>query len=100
MSSVGFKVQNKDGFVFALLTIFSVSNEDIKLQINFMFTSLPALIKKQSNFPDIYKEFQKGSVAKSYMTNRLLIYCMIKYLRVSSYIRKPFLIYDFTSDPI
>jgi hypothetical protein len=31
------------------------------------------------------------------MTNGLL---MMKYLRISSYIRKPFLIYDFAPDPI
>ncbi len=29
--------------------------------------------------------------AKSYMTNGLLIYSMVKYWRISSYIRKPFL---------
>ncbi len=40
-----------------------------------------------------------GSVAQSYITNGLLIYCMFKYLLISSYIRKPFLIYDFATDP-
>ncbi len=34
------------------------------------------------------------------MTNGLLIYCMGKYLRISSYIRKPFLIYDFATAPL
>jgi hypothetical protein len=35
----------------------------------------PAPIKKKLNFPHIlYKEIQKGSVAKSYMTNGLLTY--------------------------
>jgi hypothetical protein len=48
-----------------------------------------ALIKK-SNFPHIYKEIQNGAVAKSYMTNGSSY--MGKYLRISSYIRKPFLI--------
>ncbi len=38
-----------------------------------------------------------GAVAKSYMTNGLL---MVKYFRIFSYIRKPFLIYDFASAPI
>jgi hypothetical protein len=42
-----------------------------------------------------FKEIQKGAVAKSYMTNGLLIYD--KYLHISSYIRKPFLIYDFAT---
>jgi hypothetical protein len=40
------------------------------------------LIKKENKIFLIYKEIQKGSVAKSYM---------IKYLRISSYIRKTFL---------
>jgi hypothetical protein len=31
-------------------------------------------------------EIQKGAVAKSYMTNGHLIYCMTKHLRISSYI--------------
>jgi hypothetical protein len=33
----------------------------------------PALIKKKRKFPK-YKEIQKESVAKSYMTNGLLLY--------------------------
>ncbi len=41
-----------------------------------------------------------GSVAKSYMTNGLLIQYMVKYLRISLYNRKPFLIYDFATDLI
>ena len=28
------------------------------------------------------------------------MYCMVKYLRISSYIRKPFLIYDFATAPL
>ena len=46
----------------------------------------------------IYKEIQKGAVAKSYMTNGYSY--MTKYLRISSYIRKPFFIYDFETAPI
>ncbi len=41
-----------------------------------------------------------GPVAKSHMTNGLLIQYMVKYLRISSYIRKPFLICDFATAPI
>ncbi len=41
-----------------------------------------------------------GAVAKSYMTNGLLILYMEKYLRIFSYIRKPFLIYDFATAPL
>ncbi len=44
-----------------------------------------------------YKEIQKEAVAKSYMTNGLLIQYMTKNVRISSYIRKPFLIYDFAT---
>ncbi len=39
-----------------------------------------------------------GSVAKSYVTTASSY--MVKYLRISSHIRKPFLIYDFATDPI
>jgi hypothetical protein len=56
--------------------------------------SKPALIKKNLIFL-IYKEIHNGAVAKSYMTNGLL-----RYLRNSSYIRKPFLIYDFATAPL
>jgi hypothetical protein len=48
------------------------------------------LLKKKtkiSSYTVLYKEIQKGAVAKSYMTNGLLIY-MYKYLRISSYVRK------------
>ncbi len=47
----------------------------------------------------MYKEIQNGAIAKSYMTNGLLIQYMGKYLRIYSYIRKPFLIYDFATAP-
>jgi hypothetical protein len=53
--------------------------------------------KKENQIFLIYKEFQNGAVAKSYMTNGLLTY--VKYLRISSYIRKLFLIYDFATAP-
>jgi hypothetical protein len=43
----------------------------------------------------------KGSGAKLYMTNELLIYGEEKkYLGISSYIKKPFLIYEYAPDPI
>jgi hypothetical protein len=52
----------------------------------------------------IKKKIKLSSDTKSNMTNALLkcitkLY-MVKYLRISSYIRKPFLIYDFAPDPI
>jgi hypothetical protein len=55
--------------------------------------------KKETKIFLIYKEIQNGAVAKSYMTNGLLKESsyMGKYLRISSYIRKPFLVYDFAT---
>jgi hypothetical protein len=44
--------------------------------------------EKENKIFLIYKEIQNGAVAKSYMTNDLLIYC-----------RKAFLIYDFATAP-
>jgi hypothetical protein len=55
------------------------------------------LIKKENQIFLIYKEIQMGAVAESYMTNGLLPY-MVKHLRISSYIRKPFLVYDFATE--
>ncbi len=52
----------------------------------------PSTDKKENK---IFFYFQKGSVAKSYMTNASSH--VVKYLRISSYIRKPFLIYDYTT---
>ncbi len=56
--------------------------------------------KKENKIFLIYKEIQKGAVAKSYMTNGLLSSYMTTYLRISSYISKLFLIYDFATAPI
>ncbi len=54
--------------------------------------------KKENKIFFINKEIHKGSVAKSYMTYDLLFDGSI--FAFSSYIRKPFLIYDFATDPI
>ncbi len=43
--------------------------------------------KKENTIFLTYKEIQSGEVAKSYMTNGLLIQYMGKYLRISSYMR-------------
>ncbi len=51
-------------------------------------------------FSSLYKEILKGSVAKSYTLWLTASSYMVKYLRISSYIRKPFLMYDFATDPI
>jgi len=58
--------------------------------------------KKENNIFLIYKEIQKGAekvIQYEYMTNCLLLIYMTKYLRISSYIRKPFIIYDFATAP-
>jgi hypothetical protein len=54
--------------------------------------------KKEKLFPHIKGSYE-GTGAKSNMTNGLLIN-MGKNLGISSYFRKPFLIYDFAPDPI
>jgi hypothetical protein len=61
--------------------------------------SILITLKKENKIFLIYKEIQRVAVANSYMTNGLLIYCMRKYLRIYSYISKPFLIYDFATAP-
>jgi hypothetical protein len=52
-----------------------------------MSSSSPALIKKETQTFLICREIQSGAVAKSYMTNGLLIYGEI--LGISSYIGSP-----------
>jgi hypothetical protein len=69
--------------------------ESLKVQKKFPW---PLTDKKENRIFLIYKEIQSGAVAKSYMTNSLLIYG--EYLRISSYIRNPFLIYDFATAPL
>ncbi len=51
------------------------------------------LIKKEIQIFLIYKEIQNGAVPKSYSIWLTASSHMVKYLRISSYIRKPFLIY-------
>jgi hypothetical protein len=59
---------------------------------------LPYIDKKENQVFLIYKEIRNGAVAKSYMTNGLLIYGEI-FAHFPIYkIRKPFLIYDFATD--
>ncbi len=53
--------------------------------------------KKENQIFLIYKEIQNGAVAKSYMTNGLLLYGKI-FSHIC--IRKPFLIYDFATAPL
>ncbi len=56
--------------------------------------------KKENQIFLIYKEIQSGAVAKSYMTNGLLIYGEIFAHFLIYSIRKPFLIYDFATAPL
>jgi hypothetical protein len=69
-------------FQFIRAVLLSTQGGHITSQIN-------RLIKKKSNFP--HKEIQNGAVAKSYMTNGLLIY---------GEILAHFLIYDFATAPL
>jgi hypothetical protein len=55
--------------------------------------------KKDNNIFLIYKEMQKGAVAKSYMTNGFLIH-MTKYLHIFLIYEEALLIYDFATAPI
>ena len=56
--------------------------------------------KKEKKIFLIYEEIQNGAVAKSYMTNDLLIYGEIFAHFLMYSIRKPFLIYDFATAPL
>jgi hypothetical protein len=51
--------------------------------------------KKENQIFLIYKEILNGAVAKSYMTNGLLIYG-----EIFAHIRKSFLIFDFATAPL
>jgi hypothetical protein len=55
--------------------------------------------KKENKIFLIYKEIQNRAVAKSYTALTASSY-MGKYLHISSYIRKPFLTYDFATAPL
>ncbi len=80
-----FDVINQLTGVFLLLTFLSKKNHRNRTStVTPLYTD-----KKENQIFLIYREIQNGAAAKSYMTNGLL---MGKYLRISSYIRKPFLI--------
>jgi hypothetical protein len=66
----------------------------------FMQPWVRALMKKKSKFSSNIRKFrvEQLQLAVTYITNGLLIYGEI--LRISSYIRKPFLIYDFATAPL
>jgi hypothetical protein len=52
-------------------------------------------MKKKIKFSSYIRKFRRDQVQRSPQSSY-----MVKYLRISSYIRKPFLIYDFAPDPI
>jgi hypothetical protein len=76
--------------------------------VNFQYLSMEkwryilvhtARVKKKIKFSSYIRKFRGIECKVIYcMTNGLLIN-ILKYLRISSYIRKPFLIYDFAPDP-
>jgi hypothetical protein len=58
------------------------------------------LIKKKIKFSSYIRKFRNGAVAKSYMTNGVLIYGEIFAHFLIYSIRKPFLIYYFATAPL
>jgi hypothetical protein len=95
---------NHSSFDHALQRIFDVTGEHIPVHAHqgpqqAHGRCLPCTDKKNQIFLIYIKgKIQNGAVAKAYMTNGSSY--MGKYLRISSYIRKPFLIYDFATAPL
>jgi hypothetical protein len=54
--------------------------------------------KKEKKIFLIYKEIQRDRVLNHILLTTFSY--MVKYLYISSYIRKPFIMYDFAPDPI
>jgi hypothetical protein len=67
-------------------TKFVCSNQKCSLIRKMSIVHASYTDKKENQIFLIYKEIQNGAVAKSYMTNGLLIQYIGKYLRISSYI--------------
>ncbi len=65
----------------------SLTEAEIKEHVKVTPNPICYTDRKENKIFLIYKEIQKGAVAKSCMTNFLLIVYMTKYLRISSYIR-------------
>ncbi len=62
--------------------------------------SVAALIKKEIKFSSFIRNSEElGATLQSHIWLAASSY-MVKYLRISSRVRKPFLIYDFAPDPI
>ncbi len=78
--------------------LLGIANQE-KTDLGYIFSPGSCTDKKKKKFL-INKEVQKGSVAKSYMAKASSYMTKTKYLSISSYIMKPFLIYDFATDPI
>ncbi len=81
---------------------FCLENQPLK-QINNKtmldnFVKEGALIKKKIKFSSYIRKFRRDQL-QSHIWLTVSLY-IVKYLRISSYFRKPFLIYDFATDPI
>ncbi len=74
------------------------SSQYLCMSRNLVFASYTD--KKENQIFLIYKESQNGAVAKSYITNGFLIYEEIFAHFLIYSIGKPFLIYDFATDPL
>ncbi len=60
----------------------------------------PCTDKKEYQIFLIYKEIQSGVVVKSYMRKGFLIYIWEKCAKISPYMRRPLVIYDFATAPL
>jgi hypothetical protein len=56
--------------------------------------------KKEKKIFLIYKEIRNGAVAKSYIRKGFLKKYMRKWENISPYMRRPLVIYDFTTAPL
>ncbi len=86
-------------FIPGFSRLFEYSEHINSHGIRNIWTDVWSRNKKENEIILGYKEIRKGAVAKLYlyMTNGLLI--LTKFLRISSYISKPFLTYDFATAP-
>jgi hypothetical protein len=72
-----------------------------KSLVFFLFLlNVHALLKKENKIFSYIRKFKRGSDAKSYLTNcLLLIYTVTKYLSIFAYKNKSLFICDFAPDP-
>ncbi len=72
-------------------------SREVRLKQVLLFDVCTLKKKYEKKFPSYIRKFIREEL-QSHMTNASSY--MVKYLRISSYIRKPFLLYDFATAPI